>query len=171
MAPRSSGPGEEATPLPGDGKHPVQRKFNTLPQGHSLWFLLALWVRLVGPIPRALSPPFNQRHRGPSRRSPFSPSLSATNTIHGFPRRKSLTPRWRRSKVRQEIGHCSAPKHELSIVSFLRVASARAGRNDWSRLLGIADRADPCRKNSRYSERTTCTGPSRPEGSKGESAR
>jgi hypothetical protein len=46
MAPRSSCPGEDFTPLRGDCGHPVQRKLNTLPQGHPFFFS-ALSARLV----------------------------------------------------------------------------------------------------------------------------
>jgi len=45
-APRSSCSGEDFAPLRGDSRHPVQRKLNTLPQAHPLWFS-AFWGQLV----------------------------------------------------------------------------------------------------------------------------
>jgi hypothetical protein len=56
MAPRSSCPGEEATPLRGDSRHPVQRKLKTLSQ---------LSIPLPGP--KSFSPVLRARLVGPTR--------------------------------------------------------------------------------------------------------
>lgn len=53
-APRSSCPGEDSTPLRGDSGHPVQRKLNTLPQGHP--FLFSRLVGAVGQTPAVANP-------------------------------------------------------------------------------------------------------------------